>query len=181
MDSATGSYAEFAGEPAFFRERFPQYFYIRNYTPVHSLYIRRFHARRPHLDAWGGASIEEMWKGVVRNDKDTHLDFPTVYTGLQYRALDSLCAFLQAEQVRLIFVQSPMEARYTNTAARQEALAVHFIRCREIVDGRGFDYFNYYDNVVFPDSLFGDLTHLSHAGQEVLTRKLVSDLRTIVK
>ena len=181
MFHATGSYADFAGTPAFFRERFPEYFYIRNYSPIHSLYIRRFHSRRPHLDASGGASIDEMWEGVVRDDKDEHLDFPTAYTEMQYRSLESLCAFLRAEKVRLIFAQGPMEERYTNTAARKQSLAAHFERCRGIVAAQGFDYFDYYDNAVFPDSLFADLTHLSKAGQVVLTGRIVADLTGIVK
>jgi hypothetical protein len=121
-----------------------------------------------------------MWRGFVVNDPDEHLDFPAVNSELQYRALDSLCAFLRAEKIRLIFVQAPMEARYVNTAAREEALAAHFERCRAIVEGRGQDYFNYYDTTVFADSLFADLTHLSAPGREVLTGKLVNDLKKIV-
>jgi hypothetical protein len=181
MSPATGSYFEYVHTADWIRERFPEYFYVRNYSPVHSLYLRRFKSRRPHFDAWGGASIAEMWQGMERNDKDEHLDFPTPDAELQYRALDSLCAYLAAEKVRLIFAQSPMEARYTNTIARQQALAAHFERCRAIVRGWGEDYFNYYDTTVFSDSLFADLTHLSKAGQEVLTGKMVTDLKRIVQ
>ena len=114
------------------------------------------------------------------NDQDEHLDFPTPDAEIQYRALDSLCAWLTAEKVRLIFAQSPMEARYTNTEARKQALAAHFERCRAIVEARGQDYLNYYDTTVFKDSLFADLTHLSSAGREVLTEKMVTDLRRVL-
>jgi hypothetical protein len=181
MLPATGAYFDYAYTPGWIRERFPEYFYLRNYNPIHSLYLRRFRSRRPHLDAWGGASVEEMWRGFVVNDQDEHLDFPTPDAEIQYRALDSLCAWLTAEKVRLIFAQSPMEARYTNTEARKQALAAHFERCRAIVRGWGQDYLNYYDTTVFSDSLFADLTHLSKAGQEVLTGKMVSDLKGIVQ
>lgn len=181
MYPATGSYFDYAHTADWIRERFPEYFYLRNYSPVHSLYLRRFKSRRPHLDAWGGASVDEMWQGFARNDNDEHLDFPTGDTELQYRALDSLCAYLTAEKVRLIFAQSPMEARLTNTDGRKQALAAHFDRCRAIVRGWGQDYLNYYDTTVFSDSLFADLTHLSKAGQEVLTGKMVSDLKRIVQ
>jgi hypothetical protein len=181
MYPATGSYADYAQTSDWIRERFPEYFYLRNYSPIHTLYLRRFKSRRPHLDAWGGASIDEMWQGMVRNDNDEHLDFPTPDAELQYRALDSLCAYLTVEKVRLIFVQSPMEARYTNTVARQQALAAHFERCRAVVRSWGEDYFNYYDTTVFSDSLFADLTHLSKVGQEVLTRKMVTDLKGVVQ
>lgn len=181
MLPATGAYFDYAYTPSWIRERFPEYFYLRNYNPIHSLYLRRFRSRRPHLDAWGGASVEEMWRGFVVNDQDEHLDFPTPDAELQYRALDSLCAYLTAEKVRLIFVQSPMEARYTNTDGRKQALAAHFVRCRAIVRGWGQDYLNYYDTTVFSDSLFADLTHLSKAGQAVLTGKMVSDLRGVIR
>jgi hypothetical protein len=181
VNPATGSYFEYAGTASWIRERFPEYFYFRNYNPVHLLYHRRFKSSRPHLDPWGGASVEEMWQGVVRKDYDEHLDFPTSSTELQYRALDSLCAFLRTERVRLIFAQAPMEARYVNTTARQQALAAHFERCRAIVEAKGQDYLNYYDTTVFTDSLFADLTHLSSVGRKVLTEKMVTDLRRVLK
>lgn len=181
MYPATGSYFDYAHTADWIRERFPEYFYLLNYNPVHSLYLRRYESRRPHLDAWGGASVDEMWQGFVWNDNDEHLDFPTADAELQYRALDSLCAFLRAEKVGLIFAQSPMEARYTNTDVRKRALAAHFERCRAIVGRWGQHYLNYYDTTVFSDSLFADLTHLSKAGQEVLTQKMVSDLKGVVQ
>jgi hypothetical protein len=180
VNPANGSYFDYAGTASWIRERFPEYFYLRNYNPVHVLYRRRFKSPRPHFDAWGGAAVDEMWKGVVRQDFDEHLDFPTPGTELQYRALDSLCAFLRAEKVGLIFVQAPMEARYVNTAARRQVLAAHFERCRAIVQGWGHDYFNYYNTTVYADSLFADLTHLSAAGREVFTEKMVTDLRRVL-
>jgi hypothetical protein len=181
MNPATGAYFDYAGSAGWIRDRFPEYFYLRNYNPVHVLYHRRFKSPRPHFDAWGGASVAEMWEGVVRKDYDEHLNFPAPNTELQYRALDSLCRFLSAEKVGLIFAQAPMEARYVNTPARQQAVAAHFERCRAIVEGRGQAYFNYYDTTIFVDSLFADLTHLSKAGQEVLTGELVRDLKRIVR
>lgn len=173
----TPSYADYAGTAAFIRERFPEYFYLRNFNPVHTLWIRRYRSRRPTMDAWGGACVEEMWKGVVRHDKGEQLAFPAADTEAQYAALDSICRYLREQHVRLVFVQAPMEARYTGSGRGRKELAAYLARCGSIVGGAGGNYFNYYDTTAFPDSLFADLTHLTRAGGTVLTRKIVADLK----
>lgn len=181
MYPRTPSYAEYAGTAAFFRDRFPQYFYIRNFSPVHRLWLRRYRSRRPTMDAWGGASIEEMWKGVERHDQGEQLGFPTASTESQYAALDSLCRGLRDQHVKLILAQAPMAARYTGSDSGRRALAAYFARCQSIVRSEGGYYFNYYDTTVFPERLFADLTHLTHTGRAVLTRELVTDIKSIVK
>ncbi|HXD77532.1 MAG TPA: hypothetical protein VN616_06970 [Puia sp.] len=173
----TPSYADYAGTAAFIRERFPEYFYVRNFNPVHTLWLRRFRSRRPTMDAWGGASVEEMWKGVVRHDKGEQLAFPTADTEAQYAALDSVCRYLREQHIRLVFAQAPMEARYTDSERGRRELAAFQARCGSIVGAAGGNYFNYYDTTVFPDSLFADLTHLTRAGGSILTRKIVADVK----
>jgi hypothetical protein len=181
MTPPTPSYAEYAGTAAFIRERFPEYFYLRNYNPIHTLLDRRFVARRPTFDAWGGALVEEMWAGRPRQEKVQHLDFPNADTELQYRALDSLCRFLRDQEVRLFFVQVPMKERFVGDSEVLTALKAHFDRCRSIVEADGGYCFVHYDPAEFPDSLFADLTHLNKAGTKVLTRKIVADIKEIIQ
>ena len=182
MTPPTPSYAEYAGTAAFIRERFPEYFYIRNYNPIHTLLDRRFVARRPTFDPWGGALVEEMWRGVaVRWEKVQHLEFPNEDTEMQYRALDSLCLFLRDQKVRLIFAQMPMQERFVGESTVLQALKAHFDRCGSIVRADGGHYFVYYDPAIFPEKLFADLTHLNDAGTVVLTRELVSDIKGVIQ
>lgn len=181
INPATPAYAEYAAAPSFFRDRFPEYFYIRNYSPLHMLFFRRFHSRRPHFDPQGGAFVAEMWEGVAKDRYAGHLDFPTGSSELQYRALDSLCGWLREQNIKLLFVQSPTRASYTNSPARRQALAAHIERCRTIVDLCGGRFVNYQDTAVFVDSLFVDLTHLSEAGGVLFTKKIVMDLKGIMR
>jgi hypothetical protein len=181
MTPATASYAEYAAAPSFFRDHFPEYFYVRNYSPLHTLAFRRFQSRRPHFDPQGGAFVAEMWEGVALDRFADHLDFPTGSSELQYRALDSLCGWLRAQNVKLLFVQSPTRASYTNSPERRQALAAHIGRCRAIVDSGGGHFVNYHDTAIFADSLFVDLTHLSEAGGVLFTKKIVTDLKEIMR
>ena len=110
INPANPSYAEYATAPSFFSDHFPEYFYIRNFSPIHMLTFRRFQSRRPHFDPQGGAFVAEMWEGVAKDRYADHLDFPTGSSELQYRALDSLCRWLRERTVKLLFVQSPTRA-----------------------------------------------------------------------
>lgn len=123
MTAPTPFNSAYVGTTAWIREDIPWYFYIRNYNPVRTLWRRRFRSRRPRMDAWGGAPVEGMWQGLPANLRDGLLDFPTAFTGLQYRALDSLCGFLKETGVRFAFVQVPVEARFAANRAACRLLA----------------------------------------------------------
>lgn len=181
MYAPTPSYADYARTPAWVREAAPQYFYIRNYSPIRVLWRRRFKSRRPRLDAWGGASVEEMWQGLVKNEGDDRLQFPTAFSDLQYRSLDSLCRYLKVQKVTFAFVQVPTEARFAGESGGPKSQDAHANRCRSIVTSAGGIYLNYFEPAIFPDSLFADHTHLTRAGATVLTRKMIGDLKAIIK
>jgi hypothetical protein len=176
------SYHNYFRMPLLLRDRLPEIFYLTNYTSLYELFHRK-HFNRGHmdLDPWGGIPMTIRAKDRDPKAWDERWEFPTPYTSLQYRELDSLADFLRRKEIKLVFVQSPIRAAYANTAALREMLAAHFDSCRIILARHDAVYLNYYDTTTFTDSLFFDQFHLQAAGGEIFTKRLISDLDTIFK
>lgn len=176
------SYHNYFRMPLLARDRLPQLFYLTNYTSIYELLHRKhFNRGRMDLDPWGGIPMTIQPKDRDPKAWDERWEFPTAYTSLQYRELDSLADLLHSKHIKLIFVQSPIRAAYANTAALRQMLAAHFDTCRSVLTRHDAVYLNYYDTTIFTDSLFIDQFHLQAAGGKVFTKRLITDLDTIIK
>jgi len=180
------TYRNYTGTWRFIREHFPGYFYFSDYHSIHQLFLRKYHSSHLGMDEWGrGTALFELQRENPHGTGPERLD-PNVYfnehaAGFehQYRELDSLCAWLQQEKVKLIFVQAPMQAFVGRTG--RPWLKAHFDTCRPMVEQHGGVYLNYYDTTLFKDNLFVDPGHLTADGSDSLTKKLVADLKTVIR
>jgi hypothetical protein len=164
------------------RDRLPELFYVKNYSSVYEIMHRKYRNRRVmNLDPWGGILMTVPPAQRDMKAWNEHWEFPTAYTHRQYMALDSLAEYLHAQNVTLIFVEAPIKAAYGATPGTDRILAGHFDTCRSIVERHGAVYLNYYDTTIFVDSLFMDQYHLQENGGRVFTKKLITDLDTIIK
>jgi hypothetical protein len=181
-DGINNSYLGYLNTNRLIRDRFPEFFYAKNYSSIYEIVHRKYRNRRVmHLDPWGGILMTVPPAQRDMKAWNEHWDFPTAYTHRQYMALDSLADFLHAQNVTLIFVESPIKAAYADTPGTDRILAAHFDTCRSIVERHGAVYLNYYDTTLFVDSLFMDAYHLQENGGRVFTKKLITDLDTIIK
>ncbi len=98
------SYLNYTRTNRFIREDFPEFFYFRNYHSIHQLYLRKRNGFYLDFDPWGGASPPPLPKDSNRDKADERFaDFPTAFSAIQYRALDSLTASLREQKIKLIF------------------------------------------------------------------------------
>ena len=175
-------YLNYGNTSAFVRNHLPELFYLKDYSSVYEIEIRRHTmARIMHLDPWGGVPMTIPYKDRDPKAWDERYPFPTAYTSYEYRQLDTLADFLRERKIRLIFVQAPIKAAYANTPVMNQVLTNHFDSCKRIVEADGGVYLNYYDTGVFADSLFFDQYHLQVSGGRLMTKELLNDLRTIIK
>jgi hypothetical protein len=182
------TYANYTETPHFIRTHFPEYFYFSDYHSIHQLFLRRYKASHLGIDAWGRArefsyvpgmdSVQDSGRSV---DWDTYIFNHGADRQLQYRELDSLGADLQSEAVRLVFAQAPMRPSFMSVDPMKQVRERHFETCRSIVERHGGVYFNYYDTAVFREEMFFDRMHLTDEGAEMLTKKLVEDLKGVIK
>jgi len=172
------SYLNYINTDYFIKNDFPELFYFKNYYSIHQIVWRKFHTYPLVLDDWGGASLSA--KNINKDKWDEHDIFPTKYTGENYKALDSLSAFLNEQNIKFIFVQVPIKKSYTNTDKSKQIIQSHFDKCRSIVEQHNGIYLNYYNTTIFTDSLFIDQYHLQDAGAVILTKEIVGDLKKII-
>jgi hypothetical protein len=174
------TYRNYTSMPSVLRDHFPEVFYFRPFTSIHQLVFRKWERRLPALDRWGGAPLTISREDIHRDSWDKAFLFPTMSTPGGYNDLDSLCAWLQDRKIALIFAEMPVNLVYDNAPEARQLLAEHLSTCRRIVTSRGGHFLNYHDPAVFPDSLFFDQTHLQAAGGEIMTQRLVTDLKKII-
>lgn len=175
------TYLNYVNTGTYIRKNFPEVFYFKNYNSIHQI-IRRKHTAFPvQLDSWGGALLTVKAKDINREKWNEHNIFPTKHTAYQYHELDSLGIWLQAQHIKLIFVQVPIKASYANTPVSKQILQHHFDQCQAIIEKHAGVYLNYHNPAVFTDSLFFDQYHLQAAGGRVFTRQLVVDIKKIIK
>jgi len=182
------TYLTYTRTPRFIREHFPEWFYFANFTSIHQLFLRRQNTSyHLDIDQWGGGTgllqLPPDFKGVEPDDilGKKLLDFSSPWFASQYRALDSLCAFLQEAKSTLIFAQVPVKPSIVQTDSLRQLIAGHLERCRTIVEGHGGTYLNYCDTAAFPDSLWRGMIHFSAEGSKVFTKRLVADLKNIIR
>ncbi len=175
------SYLNYINANSFIKDDFPELFYFKNYNSIHQVIRRKFNTYPLSLDNWGGASLSVKLRNVNSEKWNEHDIFPTKYTQANYKALDSLSAFLNEQKIKLIFVQVPIKKSYTNTDRSKQLILAHFDSCKSIVEGKGGIYLNYYNPTIFTDSLFIDQYHLQQAGSTILTSEIVADLKKIIK
>lgn len=181
ISRSNDTYLNYVNTNTFIRNGFPEIFYFKNYSSIHQI-IRRKHTAFPvQFDSWGGALLTIKAKDISRNKWNEHGIFPTQYTIDQYRELDSLGTWLNAQHIKLIFAQAPIKASYANTAVSRQILQRHFDQCQSIIEKHGGTYLNYYNPTIFTDSLFFDQYHLQAAGGVVFTSLLVTDLKKLIK
>lgn len=175
-------YLTYAGTSPFIRYRFPELFYFTDYCSIYGLMHRVDRDNHfKYLDPWGGRAIQVPREDINPGWWNARSDFPTKYTLLQYRELDTLCEFLRNQHVKLVFIQTPIRADYINSPQTGRDLFSHFDSCKRIVEAYGGAYLNYYDTTIYVDSLFIDRYHLQATGQRILTGKLLNDLKQIIK
>jgi hypothetical protein len=159
----------------------PELFYFKNYSSIHQIIRRKFNTSPLVPDDWGGAELTVKPQNIDSGKWNEHDIFPTKYTAGNYRALDSIAAFLKAQHIKFIFAQVPVKESYTNNETSRWLIQGHFAKCKAIVEGDGGIYLNYYNPKIFADSLFIDQYHLQNAGAIIFTNKLVADLKNIIK
>jgi hypothetical protein len=155
------------------RDDFPELFYLTEFHSMHMILFRKMRSQYVNIDQWGGS-----WH---RSENDWHpVPIKMDISPAQYAVLDTLCAFLQAQKIKLIFAQSPVKKVLLRTDSLRSLATDHFETCRQLVEKHGGAYFNYFDTVEFKDNLFIDSVHLNSEGAKIVTKKLVADLKTIV-
>jgi hypothetical protein len=181
ISPSNDTYLNYINTNTYIRSNLPEIFYFKNYNSIHQIIRRKQTAYPVNFDNWGGALLTIKAKDINRDKWNEHGIFPTRYTPTQYRELDSLAAWLNAQHIKLIFAQAPIKASYANTPASKQILQQHFDQCRLIVEKHGGVYLNYYNPAIFTDSLFFDQYHLQAAGGVVFTQLLVTDLKKIIR
>jgi len=181
MKPPNDSYRNYTSMPSFVRNHLPEAFYFRPFSSIHALFYRKWEGYPASIDHWGGMPKNIPEKEIHRQQWDKNFLFPTPCTEDAYEALDTLGAWLQDQQVRLIFAEAPLNMVFDNAAEAGPLLAAHIERCRSIVTKHGGVYLNYHDPARFPDSLFFDQTHLQAPGAAILTEQLAADLSRIIK
>ncbi|WP_214073848.1 hypothetical protein [Mucilaginibacter sp. dw_454] len=174
--SPNASYHNFADAPLFMRRHMPELFYFKNFSSIRHIIRTKKDAYPIVFDAWGGAQI----KVDPRNDLHIKLPFPTVYTPAAYRSLDSLAGMLALNNIKLIFIETPIRQSEIDAATKQH-YQQHFARCSDIVTRHSGTYLNYYNPSVFTDSLFADNYHLNHKGATIFSAMVVRGLKGIVR
>jgi len=175
------SYLNYINTSNYIKDNFPEFFYFKTYNSIHQVIRRKFNTYPLYLDNWGGASLSARLRNVNSEKWKEHDIFPTKYTPGNYKALDSLGAFLFEQKIKLIFVQVPIKKSYINSDQSKRVILAHFDRCKSIVEGKGGIYLNYYNTTIFTDSLFIDQYHLQDAGSLILTKEIVADLKKVIK
>jgi hypothetical protein len=175
------SYLNYFNTPPFIRNNIPEFFYQKNYNSIHQVIRRKYFEYPINFDQWGGASLTVKPKDTTRNMPDTRDTFPTRYTQANYNALDSIAAFLEAKGIKFIFAQAPVKRSYANTQYYRLCLQAHFDKCKLIVEQHKGIYLNYYNTVIFTDSLFVDRYHLQDAGSRLFTKEVIGDLKRTIR
>jgi len=179
ISPANSTYLNYVNAPDFMKYHLPQGFYLKNYTSAYQVVRRKLNSYPLAVDQWGGAFLTA--KQINKAKWDEHNIFPTSYTAENYNALDSLAGFLEAQNIKLIFIQVPLKKSYANTPQSLAILSAHFARCKSIVEKQGGIYLNYHNTSVFTNSLFTDQYHLQLNGAVILTNEIAKDLKGIIR
>jgi hypothetical protein len=181
MTPPNDTYRNYTSMPPLVRDHFPEVFYFRPFSSIHTLFYRKWESYQPVLDHWGGMPMKIPKKDIHRERWIKNFRFPTSYTEDAYKQLDTLSAWLRDQKVQLIFAEVPLNMVFDNAREAGPLLAAHIEKCRSIVTARGGVYLDYDDPARFPDSLFFDQTHLQAPGAAILTSELAADLKAIIK
>lgn len=174
----------------YLKERFKAYFYLKNYSSLLDIIIRKRDLKKYtatndnytslNFDQDGGALLNIPQKNISAERWNEKSGFPTPFTVNQYNELSSLCTFLAIQKIKLIFVQSPIKKDFFNTLIFQKIVFNHFQICRKLVEEKGGIYLNLSDTKVFADDkLFVDQFHLSSIGADLFTHIMVDKLKNI--
>ena len=169
------------------------YYYIKNFANLYEIIKRKSAlalSRKDNnrydclkYDNWGGVELQLTKETIspVRL-KEFIGGFPSQNTPAAYQNLVDMAAFLKQNQVKLILIQTPYTHSFVNTVQLQENVNVHFNKCKEIVENSGGTYLNYHDFFGINDNgMFVDPSHLSGEGSKLFTRKIISDLRAVIR
>ncbi|HXB09769.1 MAG TPA: hypothetical protein VNW04_21745, partial [Puia sp.] len=88
------TYLNYTNTNKFIRDHFPEYFYFHKYSSLYRLIWRKNKLSPLIIDEWGGASWTVPKADMIAANGNEHEIFPTEYTEMQYRELDSLAAWL---------------------------------------------------------------------------------------
>ncbi|MCO5946701.1 hypothetical protein [Mucilaginibacter flavidus] len=181
MSLPNSTYSNYLNTPTFIRNNLPELFYLKNYNSIHQIIWRKYFEYPICFDVQGGALLTVKPKDINRKIWDAHDEFPTRHTQSNYNGLDSLAVWLKQQNIKFIFIQAPIKKSFANTVYYQQQINMHFEKCRSIIESRGGIYLNYYNTTIFTDSLFVDQYHLQNAGAIIFTKKIVADLKKVIK
>lgn len=181
MTPPNKTYGNYTSMPFLIRDHFPEVYYFRPFNSIHTVLFRKLETHHPPVDHWGGVAMTFPTDRIHKKDWTPLFTFPTAETPAAYKALDTLAAWLHNRRIPLIFAEMPVNLVFDNASQASTLVAQHIGKCRSIVTAHGGILLNYQDPAIFPDSLFFDQTHLQAAGGEILTKKLVADLKKIIK
>ncbi len=123
-----------------------------------------------NLDAQKLTTDSLRWKGRPVNES------PLDQT--QYAYLDSISNFCTANNIDLIFVQSPLRIGYTAqmNEAQNLFLRKHVSRIDAILKNDNQQFINTLEGN-WPDDIFADYSHLNEKGAQVFTKRFLAEMR----
>jgi len=126
------------------------------------------------FDRYGGAALNIPKENISLTRWNRQFDFPKDDSAAQYLELDQLAKFLNKNNIKLIFIQTPMRKGYLSDAKSNLLIGKHFTKCKDIVESNNGIYGNFHDTTIFDDSLFVDQLHLNEKGSVVFTKQVVN-------
>ncbi|MEL7339222.1 MAG: hypothetical protein AAGM67_01960, partial [Bacteroidota bacterium] len=126
------------------------------------------------MDPYGGVPLRVSPENLDPNRQQTTPI--TEIDSSQYQALTELCQWLAQQQIRFIYVQSPLKKSNCQQPDCLEFQLLHINRCQSIVEYHGHQFIDLYRPLDLPDSVFCDEIHLHFEGPRLATEALVEML-----
>jgi len=174
-------FANYLNAGAFVQNHFQQFFYVKNDNSLYRIFYRKLWDYHHTFDNWGQEitdfKTDTTW---IKYWKLADDPFPTRYTASNYEALAAMGAYLQGLRIKFIFIQFPVAEEYAKTNIGGEALKAHFSRCQALVEHYHGVYLSYQDTIIFSNIMFHDRYHLTNSGDDLISRKIATDLKNII-
>lgn len=161
------------------------YFYFRH-SNLYDLLQRRRRTRRfmsearanmqqqMRMDAYGGVPLRVSPANLNPNRQDTPP--MTEIDPEQYLALSELAHWLKAQNIKLVYVQSPLKKSNCQSLECQSFQERHIEQCKQIISSSGHQFIDLYHRLTLADSVFCDELHLHFEGPRQATEALVKEI-----
>jgi hypothetical protein len=129
----------------------------------------------------GFASVNKSYSGdyLATTIKESPGGIKGHVTADQYSQFIAFIKFCQKENIKLILVYGPVLNQYQNRVINKQAIINTY---KQTVKQYRLPYFDYSNDQICADtSMFYDFNHLNSKGVAIYNKKLISDLKTIIK